>query len=287
MNSESPLPRPARTAHLILAVLLLLVAPLLAARPAAQPVSADDLLRQAVAKEKTAAKDAGYSIWTDRLQKPRGATTKLMVTTPQGIISRTVAINDRPLTAEERSQDDQRINRLLDPARMNEKAAKQREDAQHIERVLAALPDAFHCEFSATAPEDHTHHLDCAPRPGYSPQNYESQVLQGMKATILLDRQENRIVRIDGTLFKDVNFGWGFLGRLNRGGRIEIVQSKVGAGRWNIVKMALVFDGRVIVVKPIHIEETELCWDYRPVPAMSVAQALDYLRAASSNPKPH
>ncbi|MDR3763429.1 MAG: hypothetical protein P4M01_04965 [Acidobacteriota bacterium] len=286
MPFECPL-RPSRTALTILSVLLAAVLPALAAQHAAPPASADELLRQAVAREKSASKEAYYYVWTDRLQKPRGATTKLMVTTPQGILSRAVAINDRALTADERTQDDQRINRLLDPSRMSEKAAKQREDAQHIQRVLAALPDAFHCEFAATVPEGRDYHLDCAPRPGYSPQNYESQVLQGMKATILLDRQENRIVRIDGTLFKDVNFGWGFLGRLNRGGRIEIVQTKIAPGHWNIQKMALVFDGRVIVVKPIHIEETELCWDYRPVPAMSVSQALDFLRAANFNPKPH
>ncbi len=169
---------------------------------------------------------------------------------------------------------------------MNEKTAQQREDAQHIAREPAALPDAFHCEFSATASEDHGHRLDCMPRPGYSPQNYESQVLQGMKAVILLDHQESRIVRIEGTLFKDVNFGWGFLGRLNHGGRIEIVQTKYAPGRWGVQKMALVFDGRLIVVKPLHIEETELCWDYRPVPAMGVAQALDFLRATNFNPKP-
>jgi hypothetical protein len=99
-----------------------------------------------------------------------------------------------------------------------------------------------------------------------------------MKAVILIDRADHRIARIEGTLFKDVTFGWGFLGRLNRGGRIEITQSKVAGKHWGITKMALTFDGRVIVVKPMHIEETETSWDYRSVPAMTVAQALEFLR---------
>ncbi len=112
MSTACQFPRSARAANMILAVLLALVAP---GRAATQPSSADDLLRQAVAKEKAASKDAGYYAWTDRVQKPRGSVTKLMVTTPQGILSRTVAINDRPLTADERKTDDQRINRLLAP----------------------------------------------------------------------------------------------------------------------------------------------------------------------------
>ena len=239
-----------------------------------------DVLRQAVANEKLSAKD-GYFVWTDRLQKPRGSVTKLMVSTPQGILSRTIAINDRALTPDERQQDEDRINRLLDPAKMRDKAGKQRDDQQHIERLLVSLPDAYECEYAASGHDDRNLHLDCTPNPQFSPPNYESQVLQGMKVKILIDREDYRISRIDGTLFRDVNFGWGFLGRLNRGGSIEIVQSRVAAKHWGIQRMQLNFDGRVIVVKPLHIEETETSWDYHAVPGMSVAQALEYLRNAA------
>jgi hypothetical protein len=203
-----------------------------------------------------------------------------MVSTPQGILSRTIAINDRALTPDERQQDEDRINRLLDPAKMRDKAGKQRDDQQHIERLLVSLPDAYECEYAASGHDDRNLHLDCTPNPQFSPPNYESQVLQGMKVKILIDREDYRISRIDGTLFRDVNFGWGFLGRLNRGGSIEIVQS-LAAKHWGIQRMQLNFDGRVIVVKPLHIEETETSWDYHAVPGMSVAQALEYLRNAA------
>ena len=220
-----------------------------------------------------------YFAWMDRIQKPRGSVTKFMVNTPQGILSRTVAINDQPLSAEERRQDDERDNRLLDAEKMREKAKKQQEDQQHIERLLAALPDAFHCDYSSASHEERSLMMECSPNPKFSPPNYESQVLLGMKAEIEIDREERRITRIQGTLFKDVTFGWGFLARLSRGGRIEINQSKVTGKYWGITHMQLDFEGRLIVVKPLHIEETESSWDYRPVPGMTVAQALNYLRS--------
>ncbi len=44
--------------------------------------------------------------------------------------------------------------------------------------------------------------------------------------------------------------------------------------------MQLKFEGRVLVVKPLKIEENETSWDYRPVPRMTVAQALEFLRNA-------
>jgi hypothetical protein len=53
---------------------------------------------------------------------------------------------------------------------------------------------------------------------------------------------------------------------------------------WGMQRMQLVFDGRIIVLKPLHIEETETSWDYRSVPNMSVAQALEYLRNSSVKP---
>lgn len=266
----------------ILALAIAALSPALAraddiGRPGLQ---ANDLLRQAVANEKAAA-NGEYFAWMDRLQKPRGSVTKFMVDTPQGILSRTVAINDQPLSADERRLDDERDNRLLDAEKMREKAKKQHDDQQHIERLLTALPDAFHCNYSSASHEERSLLMECSPNPHFSPPNYESQVLMGMKAEIEIDRDEKRITRIAGTLFKDVTFGWGFLARLSRGGHIEINQSKVAGKHWGITHMQLNFDGRLIVVKPLHIEETEASWDYRPVPGMTVAQALEFLRSSS------
>jgi hypothetical protein len=246
-------------------------------------LQANDLLRQAVANEQVSA-NSEYFAWMDRVQKPRGSVTKLMVNTPQGILSRTLAINDQPLSAEERLQDDERDNRLLDAEKMREKAKKQQEDQQHIERLLLALPDAFHCDYAAASHEDRSVLLECSPNPKFSPPNYESQVLLGMKAEIEIDRDEKRISRIAGTLFKDVTFGWGFLARLNRGGRIEVNQSRVAGKHWGITHMQLDFEGHLIVIKPLHIEETESSWNYRAVPGMTVAQALEFLRNNSGAP---
>lgn len=244
-------------------------------------LSADDLLRQVVANEKSNEKDDYYA-WMDRVQKPRGSVTKLMVNTPQGILARTVAYNDKALSDAERRQDDQRTDRLLNSAEMREKTAKQSDDQRHINHILLALPDAFHCIYANSSPEDRTLRLECSPNPGFSPKNFESQILPGMNVVILIDRDDRRITRIEGTLFKDVTFGWGFLGRLNRGGHIEITQSKVAGKHWGITRMQLVFNGRVVVVKSLHIEETESAWDYRQVLEMTVAQALQYLRSASA-----
>jgi hypothetical protein len=270
-----------RTAGLLLAMAIALVSPTLARPGDVVEPTANDLLRQAVANEKIGGSEDYYA-WMDRLQKPRGSVTKLMVNTPQGILARIVAYNERTLTPDERKQDDARIDRLLDPEMMREKAKKQHEDRQHIERVLYALADAFQCEY-ATLQDDRNLRIKCSPNPSFSAPNYESQVLEGMNAEILIDRADKRITKIDGTLFREVTFGWGFLGRLKTGS-IEITQSKVAGKHWGITRMQLIFDGRLLVLKSLKIEETETAWDYRPVPRMTVAQALEFLRSSAAKP---
>jgi hypothetical protein len=42
--------------------------------------------------------------------------------------------------------------------------------------------------------------------------------------------------------------------------------------------MELKFDGKILMVKRLHIEQTETEWDFRPVPKMNVKQALEMLR---------
>ena len=56
--------------------------------------------------------------------------------------------------------------------------------------------------------------LKFKPNPKFSPPNHETAVYAGMEGDLTIDRKAMRIAKIDGTLFKDVDFGWGILGRL-------------------------------------------------------------------------
>ena len=52
----------------------------------------------------------------------------------------------------------------------------------------------------------------------------------------------------------------------------------MGNGHWDTTRMELKFDGKILMMKRLHIEETETEWDFRPVPKMNVRQALEMLR---------
>jgi hypothetical protein len=81
-------------------------------------------------------------------------------------------------------------------------------------------------------------------------------------------------------LFKDVTFGWGILGHLDKGGDFMIEQGEVHPGHWDLTHMKLHFTGKVLVFKSLNIQQDENFSSFRPVPQMSVAQALDRLKQA-------
>jgi hypothetical protein len=104
-------------------------------------------------------------------------------------------------------------------------------------------------------------------------------VLAGMQGYILVDAAIRRIVKIDGTLFKDVSFGWGFLGHLDKGGHFLVEQSEVGDGTWEITHMSLNFTGKILLFKGISIATDEVLSDFRRVPAdTTFAQGVDLLK---------
>jgi hypothetical protein len=274
---------PVSAASLMLIVATVCLSVAVGAAEAAQvqpPMPPVELVRKAIANEMENPKTARFYMWMDSVVKPKGSQTRQMIETPEGMIGRLVAINDKPLTPEQRNADDRRINRLLDPAKMREKAKQQKENEQHSQRLLRALPAAFNYAYSGTETTPQGHQivkLEFSPNPDFIPPDRETQVYQAIKGHVWIDTRAMRLAKIDGTLYRDVDFGWGVIGRLYKGGRFIVEQADVGNGHWDTVRMELKFDGKFLMVKHLHLEETETEWDFRPVPKMNVRQALEML----------
>ena len=96
---------------------------------------------------------------------------------------------------------------------------------------------------------------------------------------MLIDPKQHRIARIDGTLLKDVGFGWGILGHLDKGGHFLVEQADVGDGSWDIARMSITFTGKILLFKRLDMKSTEVFSEFRSVPVgLSFAQAIDLLK---------
>ena len=104
-----------------------------------------------------------------------------------------------------------------------------------------------------------------------------------MTGEIWIDPVNLRVVRLEGHLQQDVDFGWGILGRLNQGGWIVIEQADVGpdmgVDQWRTVHFQMKMSGRV-VWKTRVFDTTEDETGYEPVPAgLGYQKAIEMLRA--------
>jgi hypothetical protein len=246
------------------------------------PASVNDLVRSVVQNELKQASDTSkHFAFKQRTEKPKGTVTKQMVDTPQGVIGRVISINGQPLSPEDRKKDDDRINRLLDPSEMRSKTKEQKEDERRTRDMVSALPDAFIYQYDGTIPGPNGQELvklKFTPNPKFNPPTRETLVFQGMAGEMWVDAKHLRIAKIDGTMTKDVTIGWGIIGHLDKGGRFQVEQGEVAPGHWDTTKLALDFTGKALIFKSIRIKSTDTFSDFRPVPNMTVAQALDFLR---------
>ncbi len=269
---------------------IVLLVELGASAPAtAQDTSAIELVRATVANEVAASNDSSIKhMFRDRKKTPQGSQTRIYVETREAIAGMTVAYNDKPLTPQQLHNEEGRLAGLVSNRdQLRRKQRLEKEEAQHTLSIIKALPDAF--VFEPDGEETGTANLgrDGArvvrlkfhPNPAYRPPSHVEEVLVGMNGFLFIDPAERRIARIDGTLFKEVSFGWGILGHLDPGGHFFVEQQDLGDGSWDISCMRLEFTGKILLFKSIAIKSEEIFSNFRRVsPATTFAQGVEMLR---------
>jgi hypothetical protein len=282
------------------------VSPSSSSQDSASPI---ELVRAAVANEVAAANDTSTKhMFRSRKQNQQGSQTRLYVETREAMAGITIAYNDKPLTPEQLQGEEGRLSGLAgNPELLRRKHAQEQDSADRTLRIVKALPDAFLYDNDGEEPGTADLGKDGArlvrlkfrPNPAYNAPSHVEDVLAGMQGVVLIDAAARRIARIDGTLFKEVSFGWGILGHLDKGGHFLIEQRDVGDGSWDVSRMTLSFNGKILLFKRIAIKSDEVFSDFRRVPAdTTFAQGVEMLKAeqaklaedklgAAAGPKSH
>jgi len=259
-------------------------------------ISPAEIVRRAVHNEIATNQNAGMHFrFKDDRRMPQLSQTKLMVETNDATAGLLVLQNGRPLSPQQRHEEEARLAAYIrSPQELRKKKRQEKEDSEHTERILRALPDAFLYEPNGTelgreglgGPGDELLRLKFRPNPNYNPPTHVEQVLTGMRGDLLIDTTQDRIAEINGTLTKEVEFGWGILGHLDPGGRFLVQQSDVGDHQWEVTHMELSFTGKVLFVKKLAIHSNDTFSDFRSVPRnLTFAQGVDLLKKeAAENP---
>ncbi|MGA8620020.1 MAG: hypothetical protein WB660_16040 [Candidatus Sulfotelmatobacter sp.] len=252
--------------------------------------SAVELVRATVANETAAANNPSIKhMFRDHKKTPQGSQTRIYVETHEAMAGMTVAYDDKPLTPQQLQNEEGRLAGLVNNReQLRRKQRQEREEAEHTLSIIKALPDAFLFDYDGEEVGTPTLgregaqlvRLKFRPNPGFRPPSRVEEVLVGMNGFLLIDPASRRIARIDGTLFKEVTFGWGILGHLDKGGHFFVQQQDLGDGSWDVSCMRLEFTGKILMFKSIAIKSTETFSNFRRVPAgITFAQGVEMLKA--------
>lgn len=217
-------------------------------------------------------------------QDPKGSDVKLVIETHEGAVSRLVEKGGKPLTEEENAAEVARLKNLLaNPQIQLQRYKRERQNDGREDELVRMLPDAFLYtdQGIVQGPSGPCYRLSFKPNPNFVPPDREGEVFHGMVGELWVDEEQLRIVKIDAHLIADVNFGWGVLGRLYRGGSILEENADVGDqdGRhWESTSLRLRLTGKILMVKSVDFSTSQTSTDFRPVPSdMTYQQAIHML----------
>jgi hypothetical protein len=248
------------------------------------PLSKDEtqaLARRVLHTELAETQDVSHPMQY-RLRKvsPRLETTKLIVETREGDVARLVAINGTPLNAQDQANEDGRLRALLkDPSQQRHREEREQGETERARKIIRALPDAFLYSYAGIAdtPAGPSYRLSFQPNPNFDSEDLESKVLKGMAGELWIDVAQQRVTRLQGKRIRDVDYGFGILGKLDSGGTLLLEQADVGNHQWRTTQMVLVMNARLLF-KSVKLDTTLEMTQFTPVAStMGYQQAIGTL----------
>jgi hypothetical protein len=228
------------------------------------------------------------SLWQFRVERRVAAqnTVEQAVETRSGLVYRVIARQGKPLDQAAQKKESDRLNNLV---RNSAEQARMKQDyegeEQRVQRLMAAMPDAFVYTYDGTA--EGNLRLSFKPNPAYSPQTYEARVYHALAGEIWIQPQQKRLVKIKGQIDTEIDFGFGLLGRIEKGGTFQIGREQVADNRWKTSLLDVHISGRLVFFKTISKEQHEVRSAFQLVPSnFSVQDAVALLNATMAGPTP-
>ena len=201
-----------------------------------------------------------------------------------GSVARLILRDGKPLTEEQDKAERQRLSNMLKDPDAFAKHIKDSESGRKIaDQLIRLMPDAMIYTYVPGQPQTGKHPgtteivLDYEPNPKFHPPTTTAEALIGLKGRAWIDSKTKLTVRLEGNIFRGVNFGWGMLAHIYPGGKLVLEQTDVGNGRWNYTHFMERISVRALMVKTLNIQSDIDAWDFQQVPEMSYQDAVRLL----------
>jgi hypothetical protein len=214
----------------------------------------------------------------------KGDQVRDTIESKDGTVARLILRNGRPLTEEEDHAERERLNDMLASPSNFFKHVKSGESEKKIaDRLVPLMPDAMLYSYTPGQPQTGNNDgarevvLDYKPNPKFSPPNTEAEALTGLEGRIWIDVKTHHLVRMEGSIFRPVNFGWGVLAHLYPGGKLVLDQTDTGGGRWIFTRFSMRLSARALMVKTVNVNSTVVAGGFQTLSPISYQDAIHML----------
>lgn len=246
-----------------------------AQRPVAE--SPTVLVREVVYNELHDHDRHGFWRYWVRKQGVKESRLEEQVETSDGPLTRVLLTNGHPLNEQAQHAEDAKLEGLITSS--SQRASHRQayhEDENRIGRILGLLPDAF--LFEDQGEVNGQRHLRFHPNPNYPAHSIEARIFHAMSGELWIDARMKRLALLHGAMTENVDFGFGLLGRLNKGGWFEMQRTQVSETDWKTDRLEVHMSGRALLFKTIARETSEVRGGFEPVQAhMSLEQGVRLL----------
>lgn len=243
-------------------------------RGRAQQANARALVQTIVNNELEAdANDHSHWMFRDANKVHGESTVKLVVQTEEGDLSKTIEINGHPLTPQQQKVDELKMHRFVTDSAVRQKQKRsQQYDDEQAASLTRMLPDAFLWTKTGENGDETT--LAFQPDPKFNPPTRQARVFAAMEGAMVVNTKQKRIKSLKGTLTRNVNFGFGLLGKLEKGGTFNVERQNIGSDVWEITVTHIHIHGHALIFKSIDEQQDEETNDYKPAPhSITLAEA--------------
>ncbi len=218
----------------------------------------------------------------------KGDQVREVVESKDGTVARRVRLDNRPLTQEEDAAERERLQAMLDsPAAFAKHVKSDQTGKRFAADLLRQMPSAMIFTYTPGQPQRPRTPggadsgspeivLDFKPDPAWTPPNMTAEALSGFEGRVWIDAHTRTVTRLEGDIFRGVNFGFGIFGRLDPGGKVTFEQIQVSNQRWIFTHFTQHLNVRV-VFKTIHQNSEINGMNFTPVPEMSYQEAIHLL----------
>lgn len=258
-------------------LILALSAGSLQAQQAQPPIPPAQLVREVVYNELHDHENHGY--WRYWIERRSGLEIRLedQIETAEGPVARLSQSNGRPLDAARAMAEEARLSSLINsPAEQARYRQQVAQDENRIGRIVALLPSAFLYEYAGE--ESGCYRLRFRPDPNYPARSIEARIFHALSGELWVSQRYKRLARLDGHIEENVDFGFGILGRLYKGGWFRLERTRVSPTDWKTERLEVHMSGRAMLFKTIARETSEVRGGFVPAPAgMNLAQGVQLL----------